>query len=104
MRFGNLLVLEKTDKRKDNRIVWKCKCDCGNIIFASSHDLLDDHITHCGCKRVVSKGEQKVAELLSKCNLKFEREKIFSDLKTNGKNLRYDFFVEGKFLIEYDGK
>ena len=29
-RFGKLLVVQKTDKRKDGRIVWKCKCDCGN--------------------------------------------------------------------------
>jgi len=32
-RFGRLVVLEKTDKRdKSGCFIWKCKCDCGNII------------------------------------------------------------------------
>lgn len=30
-RFGRLTVIEKTDKRKNGSIVWKCQCDCGNI-------------------------------------------------------------------------
>ena len=48
-RFGKLLVVQKTDKRKDGRIVWKCKCDCGNIIEVTSHNLLNGHTKSCGC-------------------------------------------------------
>ena len=103
-KFGSLLVFEETDKRKDGRVVWKCKCDCGNVIEVSSHDLLEDRKTHCGCQLTRSKGEQKIIELLNKYHLNFEQEKTFTDLKHNGKYLRYDFYVENAFLIEYDGK
>lgn len=103
-KFGKLLVLEKTSIREDGRIVWKCQCDCGNIILVKSHDLLVDKKSHCGCLTIASRGEEKIIALLKKYNLNFEREKIFPDLKSNGKNLRYDFFVENLFLIEYDGK
>ena len=102
--FGNLLVIEKTNKRKDGRIVWKCKCKCGNVIEVSSHDLTVDKKEHCGCLTLKSKGEQKIIKLLTDYNLKYTQEKTFPELKINGKYLRYDFYVEDLFLIEYDGK
>lgn len=49
-KFGNLLVVEKTDKRKDLHIIWKCVCDCGNIYYAKGSYLKCGHITSCGCK------------------------------------------------------
>lgn len=40
MRFGQLLVVEKTDKRaNDGSIIWKCKCDCGNDYYNTSSEL-----------------------------------------------------------------
>ena len=103
-RFGRLVVIEKTDQRQDGRVVWKCKCDCGKIIYASSHNLIGDRKTHCGCQYTASKGEEKIIKLLQEYNIPFEREKVFSDLKYNGKYLRFDFYVDNKYLIEYDGR
>lgn len=41
-RFGRLTVLEETSNRIDNgSIVWKCKCDCGNVIEISSKRLVN---------------------------------------------------------------
>ena len=35
-RFGRLLVEYDTGKKNSyNRILWNCKCDCGNIHYAS---------------------------------------------------------------------
>ena len=49
-RFGKLLVLSETSKRDDNgSIVWKCKCDCGNIIETTSKRLVNKLIVSCGC-------------------------------------------------------
>ncbi len=31
-KFGKFLVIEKINKRKNNRIQYKCKCDCGGVI------------------------------------------------------------------------
>lgn len=46
-RFGKLLVIEETEKRKNKSIVWKCKCDCGNIIELSTKNLRSDGIIQC---------------------------------------------------------
>ena len=51
----------------------------------------------------MSKSEEKIASLLINAGYKFEREKIFSDLR-NGK-LRFDFYIPSKsILIEVDGE
>lgn len=56
----------------------------------------------------MSKGEDKIAKLLSEKGLQFKREFIFPDCKSlRGKSLRFDFavFQNGKLvcLIEVDG-
>lgn len=103
--FGELIVVEKTDKRKDGKIVWKCKCSCGNIIEVPTSYLTRGEKTHCGCQTKSSKGEEKIVSLLRQYGLAYEREKSFFDLiSENNRKLRFDFFVENLFLIEYDGK
>lgn len=51
-KFGRLLVLEKTNKIYSNgSCIWKCKCDCGNIIELPTDALTKkNHPTKsCGC-------------------------------------------------------
>lgn len=49
-KFGHLEVLEMTDKRKYGLIVYKCHCDCGNIVDVPGRYLRDGkHKLHCGC-------------------------------------------------------
>ena len=31
-RYGRLVVIEYAGKDNRNKHLWKCKCDCGNII------------------------------------------------------------------------
>lgn len=39
-RFGSLVAIEPTEKRDSGRcVIWKCQCDCGNIVELSSHVL-----------------------------------------------------------------
>lgn len=54
-KIGKLKVLERvgyTGKNND-RIAWKCRCDCGKIIVKSSGDLKRKNVKmlHCGCLR-----------------------------------------------------
>lgn len=50
MRVGRLLVIEPTSLRKNGRVIWKCKCDCGNEAFVRSSSLLKPQSTKsCGC-------------------------------------------------------
>jgi len=49
-RFGRLMVLYDTGKRKKNgNVVWHCQCDCGNELDVRSGDLVSIHTTSCGC-------------------------------------------------------
>ncbi len=52
-RFGRLVVLEATDRRMSGDIVWKCKCDCGNITYVATCNLTAKRsfTASCGCMR-----------------------------------------------------
>ena len=49
--FGDLLVLEKTNKRDHGAVVWKCQCSCGNIVEWDVGRLQQTKHPHCGCKK-----------------------------------------------------
>lgn len=55
-RFGRLIALEPTKLRSNKgNIIWKCQCDCGNIVNVRKDLLLNGHTKSCGClKREVS--------------------------------------------------
>lgn len=101
--FGDLTVLYDSGERADSRIMWVCKCSCGRILNVKSSYLTQGTKTSCGCKSSVSRGEEKISEILSKANIPFVREKVFDTLKLE-RNLRFDFYVDNKYLIEFDGK
>lgn len=49
-RFGMLTALERVGERR-GRALWKCKCDCGNVV-ERTHDLLRHskvEMPNCGC-------------------------------------------------------
>lgn len=50
-KFGRLTVLEPTDCRDkwNGSVIWKCKCDCGNIINVCGYSLKEGSIVSCGC-------------------------------------------------------
>lgn len=45
--FGKLTVIEETSKRKNKSVVWKCLCECGNEIEASTKELRSDGVQMC---------------------------------------------------------
>ena len=61
-KFGKLTVLYKTEnhisKNGNKRIVWHCKCDCGNETDVLALNLTRNHTTSCGCAR--SDGRKKL--------------------------------------------
>lgn len=50
-RFGRLKVFKKVGINKDNRVLWRCRCDCGNVIVHNSNMLLVGKSRSCGCLR-----------------------------------------------------
>ena len=103
-RFGKLLVIEKTDLRKYNNIIWKCRCDCGNITYVPTNSLTKGDTKSCGCMK--SFGEEKISSLLLEYNIPFKREYIFNDciFRDTKSKARFDFYVNNQYIIEYDGK
>lgn len=105
-KYGKLLVLEDTGKKdNDRRIIYKCKCDCGNIIEVPGKYLLDKKTRSCGCLKA-SYGEYFLEEFFKNNNITFEKQKSFDSCrfpKTNRKAF-FDFFINNNILIEYDGK
>ena len=93
------------DYSKINYINTQIKID----IICSKHGKFsqrpNEHLRGSGCPLCSeSQGEKKVAEILRKSNILFERQVTFGDLKDKS-NLYYDFYLsEYKLFIEYDGK
>lgn len=103
-RFGKLTVLYR-DPNTKKRVRWICQCDCGNIVNCAGSHLNNGDVKSCGCL-TMSHGELKIKELLDNAQIPYQQEYIFKDCintKTN-KPLRFDFFVDNKYIIEYDGK
>ena len=104
-KFGLLTVLTKTNKRSSNgKILWHCKCECGNECDIRSDYLINHHTESCGCKKA-SKGEAKIAQLLINAKIPFIQQKTFNTCRFDtGYLARFDFYVNNKYLIEYDGE
>ena len=47
--FGRLTVIKKHDKDKHGRILWLCKCECGNECIVATGVLTSGKAKSCGC-------------------------------------------------------
>lgn len=47
--FGKLKVVGDTGKRKSRRPIWKCECECGNVVEVLGKYLLIGDTKSCGC-------------------------------------------------------
>ena len=106
-RFGKLIAIKKdfNHKAPNGSYMIQCQCDCGNIILVRPDHLRTHKVNSCGCLRI-SIGELKISQLLTENNIPFETEKSFEDCRSPKTNypLRFDFYVDNKYLIEYDGR
>ena len=103
-QFGMLKAIKPTIQRNSNNdIMWECICECGEKCLVSSHKLVTNHTKSCGC--MISKNENYIASILKENNINFDRQHIFNDcLSPKGNNLKFDFYVDDKYVIEFDGK
>ncbi len=46
-RYNQLIVLDLWE-RKNERIYWRCKCDCGAVVRVWQADLRARRVTSCG--------------------------------------------------------
>lgn len=59
-KFGKLTVIKRSD-RSSKKVVWHCKCDCGNECDVLGEHLKTGHTTSCGCVRI-----EKMQDILVK--------------------------------------
>ena len=103
-KFGKLIVLYELEQRNNNgEIMWHCKCDCGNECDVRGTSLRNNHTQSCGC--IKSQGEFKIAQILNENNILFKKEKSFNDCRFKDTNTlaKFDFYINNKYIIEYDG-
>jgi len=48
-RFGKLVVLEQAGRNNLKKVLWKCKCDCGNESVVTAGALVTKNTLSCGC-------------------------------------------------------
>ena len=100
--FGRLKALEPTNKRNGTNVIWKCQCECGNIIEVSTNNL-GRRVNSCGCLNS-SKGEELIQKILQQNSINFERQKRF-DTCRDERPLPFDFYLPSyNSCIEYQGK
>ena len=107
MPKSKLEVILKKRKEKEKQInsrklYWKCQCDCGAIVSVDGTHLRRGETQSCGC--IISRGEEKIANILSQNNIPYEKQKTFNScVFDNGLMARFDFYINNKFLVEFDG-
>lgn len=60
-RFGKLVAIRRTDKKRYTHFIWECKCDCGNVCYVDGCNLKRGHTLSCGCLRV-----ERLTEVITK--------------------------------------
>ena len=63
-RFGRLLVLEEAGRNQLKKVLWKCRCDCNNVVLRTAGDLVTGNSVSCGCylkERITKHGGWKNA-------------------------------------------
>lgn len=64
-RFGKLTVMENTGMTEQKYRIWRCRCDCGGEIMASTKQLKSGVIRDCGCVPKTNARNGRVAEDLT---------------------------------------
>lgn len=75
-RFGSLVVIEEFGRSVNHKVLWRCRCDCGNEKVTLSACLLNGKTRSCGClsfERITKHGEghsrlyQEWADMKQRC-------------------------------------
>ena len=114
-KIGKTLSLEEAQQRLDDvypneyKIVenrykgWSKKGiilhSCGKYFECTPRDIL--YHSHCPCKKTISKGEEKVKQILSKFNIDYQEQKRLKEIS----KAPFDFYIpKYNLLIEFQGR
>lgn len=109
-RFGKLVVIEilKNDRATNKGLLCLAECDCGNIIQLPISFLLRKNGQQSCGKCTVSKGENKVKNILQDMGVYFSQQENFNKTFKHPNTTRCcfaDFYLPSQnIVIEYNGK
>lgn len=86
-RFGKLVALERTNRKRHSSSIWRCVCDCGNESFVPINYLMNGDTKSCGCMKY--QGTPKDITGLKK-------NKLTAIKRTDAKGVSGDFIWECK--------
>jgi hypothetical protein len=66
-KYGKLTVIKRYGSDEDKRILWECKCDCGNTCVVSGKSLRSGNTKSCGCLA----GRPQVVKICPVCGKEF---------------------------------
>ena len=100
--FNGIKILSKTDlKDKERNILYNCQCIvCNHTFIAPGKEIKRGKITCPYCNSSIN--EKNIFSLLKNNNINFTTQQTFKTCKDN-KLLPFDFYINNKYLLEYDG-
>lgn len=101
-KFGKLTPLYYT-QTKNKKAYWMCQCECGNQKEISAEAMKRGNTMSCGCMKQ-SHGEYIIENLLKENNIFYEKEFRAFKYEDSGVYARFDFCIDNKYFIEFDGR
>lgn len=104
--FGKLTVVKRIEDKIYNTrcfVQWECQCECGNSCNVIADNLRTGNTQSCGLCGHNSHGNIKIEQLLQDNHISYIREYRFPNCKDKN-YLPFDFYVDNKYCIEYDGR
>lgn len=78
-KFNRLTVIELGERNKFGQVQWKCKCNCGNIVLATTTYLKTGHTKSCGCLNRESASNRLKDKKFIKAREKYRKENFFKE-------------------------
>lgn len=94
-RYGRLVALRPLAERRNNHVVWRCRCDCGTIIEVTGGCLTSGHIQSCGCLNRESSSARVAQQNLTHGRSRQPEYFAWQDMRyacTNPQNQRYPVY------------
>jgi hypothetical protein len=90
-KFGRLTVIERAENNQNNKVMWRCKCDCGNEAVVIGSRLYTGKTKSCGCLIREKTIERSTKHGYGHSRLYGTRSNMI-DRCTNPKNKKYDYY------------
>lgn len=101
IKFNRLIVIEQVERKKYGKTykrMWKCLCDCGNIVIQNTGALTSGNTKSCGCwhNELSKLNSLKSRHKLAKPDAGFRS--IYCSYKNNAKMRNLEFNIDFEYF------